>query len=318
MKISSDFPWILFDFPLRIVELVLGPLPFFFPKKNHVHFLFHMNWWSNYSSHHFFLPFPFLSTDISLSFFAKFTVFFGFRIFFWRYFFRRLGTYTKKEWVSKPQWHQLVRWWSKDDKITLSFFIWNETTNTSHQINDIHEYFATKKSSPKKMDRWIDGRKLQKKTSDEWPAIVFYGPTLSNLRLVSLWPCEAFPGWIKIPELNRHWKGGGVIIEMSDVEWIIFPIFACCFTSRSPVFCLFFRVDLSIPKNSTSCQIFGMHTFVILFKEAKITGYSSLSAGYCALLTLPWHTKVTRQVEQVKLMAVIHHFGMGNNSFNNL
>ena len=57
-------------------------------------------------------------------------------------------------------------------------------------------------------------------------------------------------------------------------------------------------VDLSIPRNSTSCQMFGMHTFVILFKEAKITGYSSLSAGYCALLTLPWHTKVTRQVEQ--------------------
>lgn len=169
MNISSDFPWILFDFLLKIVELVLGPLPFFFPKKNHFHFLFHMNWWSNYSSHHFFLPFPFLSTDMSLSFFAKFSVFW-FQDILLEIFFSEARTYTKKEWVSKPQWHQLVRWWSKDDKITLSFFIWNETTNTSHQIHDIHEYLATKKDHPK-MDGWIDRwKELAKTTSDEWPA----------------------------------------------------------------------------------------------------------------------------------------------------
>ena len=116
--------------------------------------------------------------------------------------------------------------------------------------------------------------------------------------LVSLWPCEAFPGWIKIPELNRHWKGGGVIIEMSDVEWIIFPTCACCFTSPKSYF-LFFLSQLICQSQKIQPAVRCLGCILCyLVQEAKITGYSSLSAGYCALLTLPWHTKVTRQVEQ--------------------
>ena len=105
--------------------------------------------------------------------------------------------------------------------------------------------------------------------------------------LVSLWPCEAFPGWIKIPELNRHWKGGGVIIEMSDVEWIIFPTCACCFTSPKSYFLFFFiPVDLSIPKNSTSCQMFGMHTLLSCSRSKD----NRLQFSFCRLLCTPHAT----------------------------
>ena len=185
------------------------PFPCLFPLVQlQFHFLFHINWRSNYSSHHFFFagsffehwPFFFWRCEIG-SVFVKQDVFLGLCTQF------REGFQTTRDNNLYDDGRE--RWSLRS--------ISSETRRQTPRTKSMSWVLSQQKiKKVLQKDGWTEGN-CKKKASGEWPAnFSLANPKLNKARG---WACDMLVtclGWIKIPELNRHWKGGGWMVGSSN------------------------------------------------------------------------------------------------------